>query len=87
MSSIKLLKAKCFVACVLGFCIALFSCSPKISQREKVEPSKPTPGVSHLCVMSYNIHHCNSRSRPNLIVVEAAVNFLSRQNLDIIALQ
>lgn len=54
--------------------------------KSPVNPSV-APAASSLRVMSYNIHHGNPPSKPELIDLEAIVNTIRKQTPDLVALQ
>ncbi|WP_346238411.1 endonuclease/exonuclease/phosphatase family protein [Niabella insulamsoli] len=47
----------------------------------------PSSAQRSLKVMSYNIHHCNPPSKPDLIDVDAIAKAISKQQPDLVALQ
>jgi endonuclease/exonuclease/phosphatase family metal-dependent hydrolase len=55
------------------------SCSPKLGNRQS-----PSQDIK---VMSYNIHHANPPSKPDLIDMEAIANTISKLQPDLVALQ
>ncbi len=50
-------------------------------------PELPTTPGTQLKVMTYNIHHGNPPSRPNVIDLETIANTIKKANADIVAIQ
>lgn len=63
--------------------VMISSCSAK------TVPSKTASGhdAGTVAVLTYNIHHANPPSKPNLIDIDAIARVIKKQNPDIVALQ
>lgn len=68
---------------VFGFLIvfAMLSCARKST------PAKSNAGMDAITFMSYNVHHCNPPSKPNVIDLDAIVRVIKKENPDVVALQ
>ena len=64
--------------CLLTIMLACFSCTQKLLK---------TQSPVELKIMSYNIHHANPPSKPELIDMEAIANTISKAQPDLVALQ
>ena len=70
-----------FMALLSGIVLCA-ACSNKISNKASLNH----PPIQ-LRVMSYNVHHCNPPSKPNLIDVDAIAKTINGQQPDLVALQ
>lgn len=58
-----------------------------VSCSNKNNPAGGAVYDSSLKVMSYNVHHCNPPSKPDLIDIDAIANTIKKENPDLVALQ
>ncbi len=66
---------------LFSFAIILFSCANKTAGTS----SKAFNG--ELKIMTYNVHHANPPSKPDLIDIDAIANVIKRESPDLVALQ
>jgi endonuclease/exonuclease/phosphatase family metal-dependent hydrolase len=79
-----------FLFLVTGASVLAASCAGTIKSPDHVPVEKLVSDrdtATAVKVMSYNIHHCNPPSKPNLIDVDAIVHAIREQNPDLLALQ
>ena len=73
---------------MIGFCCAFLSIScAKKSLQSAASTTTPAANPDEVRVLSYNIHHANPPSRPDLIDINAIANVIKQQQPDIVALQ
>lgn len=75
------MKFKPYYALTAGLFL-LSACSQKLAVTGK---ERSSPAI--LKVMSYNVHHCNPPSKPDLIDVDAIAEVIKKQQPDVVALQ
>jgi endonuclease/exonuclease/phosphatase family metal-dependent hydrolase len=82
MENMKSLKLLILLTCVI------FGCAKKHTPTASVNNSGQNPGKgSGLKILSYNIHHANPPSKPNLIDIDAIAKVINDQAPDLVALQ
>ncbi len=68
--------------------VFIFSClALSISCTQKAVPAGSNYTSSGIRILSYNIHHANPPSKPNIIDIEAIANVIKKQQPDLVALQ
>lgn len=80
---------KSFLSFFAATALLFASCGDAGSSDPEPEeaPEKEVEAVRTLKVMSYNIHHCNPPSEPNLLDVDAIQRVIRSESPDLVALQ
>lgn len=73
-----------FIPCCL---LLVAGCAKKITPESSGTSNTGSTTVSGLRIMTYNIHHANPPSRPNVIDMAAIANVIKQQQPDLVALQ
>ena len=68
---------------LLILCLLLFTVSADLSAQQEVQNPSGKPWK----IMSYNIHHANPPSMPDVIDMEAIIEVIRKENPDLVALQ
>lgn len=80
-----------FIKTILLFSLSIsfLSCQTNdLNQKNNTPPPKTTEGKGiELNVLSYNIHHCNPPSKPEVIDIDAISQILKNSNAEVIGLQ
>jgi endonuclease/exonuclease/phosphatase family metal-dependent hydrolase len=82
MATTKFLKNKFFLICI----VLLFSCGNRQIQNS-VSGKTNADSTFDLRVLSYNIHHANPPSRPEVIDVDAIASVIKKEQPHLVALQ
>lgn len=69
------------LTCLFVVVYALQGCS------NKTHPAAGSKSGNIISVMSYNIHHANPPSKPNVIDLDAIANVINKEQADVVALQ